>query len=39
MHAHPFPRSTRNLEALATYRGAQAGFEYAEAFMNLLTRK
>lgn len=29
---HPFPRSERNIEALATYRGATAGVEYAEAF-------
>ncbi|MDP4698838.1 MAG: hypothetical protein NWS66_02750, partial [Saprospiraceae bacterium] len=29
---HPFPRSIRNIEALATYRGASAGVEYAEAF-------
>ena len=35
MHDHPFPRSFRNIEALATYRGAQAGVEYAEAFMLL----
>lgn len=30
--AHPFPRSMRNIEALATFRGATAGVEYAEAF-------
>jgi N-acetylglucosamine malate deacetylase 1 len=29
---HPFPRSLRNIEALATFRGATAGVEYAEAF-------
>lgn len=29
---HPFPRSLRNIEALAVYRGAVAGTEYAEAF-------
>lgn len=29
---HPFPRSPRNIEALATFRGATAGVEYAEAF-------
>ena len=29
---HPFPRSNRNIEALATYRGASCGVEYAEAF-------
>jgi LmbE family N-acetylglucosaminyl deacetylase len=32
---HPFPRSIRNLEALATLRGATAGCEYAESFMLL----
>ncbi len=32
MGEHPFPRSERNLEALAVYRGAVAGVEYAEAF-------
>ena len=30
--AHPFPRSIRNIKALATYRGASVGVEYAEAF-------
>jgi LmbE family N-acetylglucosaminyl deacetylase len=29
---HPFPRSNRNIEALATFRGASVGVEYAEAF-------
>jgi LmbE family N-acetylglucosaminyl deacetylase len=29
---HPFPRSLRNIEALATFRGATAGVQYAEAF-------
>jgi len=29
---HPFPRSIRNMEALATFRGASVGVEYAEAF-------
>ncbi len=29
---HPFPRSERNIGALATYRGASVGVEYAEAF-------
>lgn len=32
---HPFPRSERNIEALATFRGATAGVEYAEAFQLL----
>lgn len=29
---HPFPRSIRNMEALATFRGANVGVKYAEAF-------
>lgn len=32
---HPFPRSKRNIEALATFRGASVGVEYAEAFQLL----
>ena len=32
---HPFPRSERNLIALATLRGATCGCEYAESFMLL----
>ncbi len=32
---HPFPRSERNLRALATLRGATAGCAYAESFMLL----
>jgi N-acetylglucosamine malate deacetylase 1 len=32
---HPFPRSERNILALATYRGASCGVEYAEAFQLL----
>ncbi len=32
---HPFPRSEKNLKALAAYRGARCGVEYAEAFMLL----
>jgi len=32
---HPFPRSERNLKALATLRGATAGCEYAESFLLL----
>jgi LmbE family N-acetylglucosaminyl deacetylase len=32
---HPFPRSLRNIEALATLRGATSGCEYAESFMLL----
>ena len=33
--SHPFPRSERNLKALATLRGATAGCEYAESFILL----
>jgi len=29
---HPFPRSLKNIEALAIFRGASVGVEYAEAF-------
>lgn len=29
---HPFPRSLKNIEALASFRGASVGVEYAEAF-------
>jgi LmbE family N-acetylglucosaminyl deacetylase len=29
---HPFPRSIKNIEALATFRGATVGVLYAEAF-------
>ena len=32
---HPFPRSERNIKALATYRGATSGCDYAESFMLL----
>lgn len=35
MNEHPFPRSTDNIKALATFRGATAGVKYAEAFMVL----
>ncbi len=35
MGTHPFPRSERNIRALATFRGATAGCEYAESFMIL----
>jgi len=33
--AHPFPRSSENIKALALYRGAQCNCKYAEAFMLL----
>ncbi len=32
---HPFPRSIKNIRALATFRGAAIGAKYAEAFMVL----
>lgn len=32
---HPFPRSEKNIKALATFRGASCGCEYAESFMLL----
>lgn len=32
---HPFPRSERNIKALATYRGAISNCNYAESFMLL----
>ena len=35
MGKHPFPRSERNIRALATYRGATAGCDYAESFVLL----
>lgn len=34
---HPFPRSLKNMEALAIFRGATAGVQYAEAFQLLLS--
>jgi N-acetylglucosamine malate deacetylase 1 len=30
---HPFPRSIKNIKALATFRGATAGCDYAESFV------
>ncbi len=35
MGEHPFPRSERNIRALATFRGATADCDYAESFMLL----
>lgn len=32
---HPFPRSDMNIKALAIYRGATAGVNFAEAFMGI----
>ena len=35
LEEHPFPRSLKNIEALATFRGASVGVAYAEAFQLL----
>jgi LmbE family N-acetylglucosaminyl deacetylase len=35
MGSHPFPRSEKNVRALATFRGATANCDYAESFMLL----
>lgn len=35
MGKHPFPRSVKNIESLATFRGGMSGCVYAEAFMLL----
>jgi len=35
MAAHPFPRSEQSIRALATFRGATAGFDAAESYMIL----
>lgn len=32
---HPFPRSEKNIKALATFRGASSNCQYAESFMLL----
>ncbi len=32
---HPFPRSIKNINAIATFRGASIGVDYAEAFQLL----
>jgi len=33
LHEHPKPRSEKNIQALATLRGATSGFEAAESFL------
>ena len=38
MRPYPHPRSTEAIKGLATYRGAQAGCNYAEAFETALRR-
>ena len=35
IHNHPFPRSHKNIKALATYRGGTSGCKFAESFMLL----
>ena len=30
---HPFPRSERNIKALASFRGSTSGCKFAESFM------
>ena len=35
---HPFPRSVDNIKAIAAHRGASSNFNYAEAFVSLLSR-
>jgi LmbE family N-acetylglucosaminyl deacetylase len=35
LQEHPFPRSIKNIKALATFRGATSGCYYAESFMLL----
>ena len=32
---HPFPRSKKNIKALANFRGATSGLKFAESFMLL----
>ena len=39
MGEHPFPRSERAIRALASLRGSQCGFKFAEAFELLYERK
>ena len=38
MGRHPFPRSEKNIRALATYRGATSGTNFAESFVSLIER-
>jgi len=39
MGDHPFPRSEHAIRALASLRGSQSGFEFAEAFELVFERK
>jgi|TARA_Y100000294_G_scaffold111534_1_gene103415 LmbE family N-acetylglucosaminyl deacetylase len=36
---HPFPRNKKNIQTLATLRGSQSGYHYAEAFQSVFRRK
>lgn len=38
MREYPHPRSAEAIEALAAYRGAQAGCNYAESFEMVFSR-
>jgi hypothetical protein len=38
MRDYPHPRSVETIKALATYRGSQAGLNYAEAFECVFNR-
>jgi len=35
---HPFPRSPESIRSLASIRGSESGYKYAEAFKLLLER-
>lgn len=39
LHAFPHPRSIENIRALAMVRGSTSGFQYAEAFQLIKSRK
>ena len=36
---HPFPRSEDSIKALATLRGSESGFRFAEAFQLIFEYK
>lgn len=36
---HPFPRSVESIKSLATLRGSESGFRYAESFQLLFAKK
>ena len=35
INRHPFPRAKKNIKALASFRGATCGYNYAESFVLL----